>query len=215
MIERFFQFLPSMAVLASIAIVTLIYRRLVSRRFRERMKSIKWCKENQWKIIWLIVVPFYCVRAPFAEELIFRAPLIVIFSDLSGNAWLGIWISGLLFSSVHCFGDKINLCHVLLAKDGGEAKTDSLETRIADIKKKQAKRLKIIKLIHPISVLPLGILSGYYGIKYQSIWASVGVHFIWNLIVPFIIVLLVLMILKARVSARKTWHTLRYKLRRG
>ena len=131
MTERFFQFLPSIAILASIAIATLIYLRLISRRFRERTKSIKWCKENHWKIIWLIKMPLLYVWAPVAEELLFRAPLVVIFSDLSGNAWLGIWISGLLFSLVHYFGNKITLFEVLLSKERGDIKTDSLEIAIA------------------------------------------------------------------------------------
>ena len=117
MTERFFQFLPSIVVLTSIAIVTFVYLRLISKRFKERMKSIEWCKENQGKIIWLIGIPFQNVWAPVAEELVFRAPLIIVFSSISGNAWRGIWISSILFSLVHYFGKKITLFEVLSAKE--------------------------------------------------------------------------------------------------
>lgn len=36
------------------------------------------------------------------------------------------------------------------------------------------------KRIMIIGVIPLGILTGYYGILYQSIWVSVGIHMLWN-----------------------------------
>ncbi len=214
MTERFFQFLPSIAILTSIAIATLIYLRLVLKRFKERIKSIEWCKENHWKIIWLIGTPVQNVWAPVAEELIFRAPLIVIFSTVSGNAWRGIWISSVFFSLVHYFGHKITLFDVFSAKESSETKTDSLEAEISDIKKREAKRLRITKFLHPITVFPLGILSGYYGIKYQSIWASVGIHFVWNLVMPIILVLVVLIVAMAGVGIEEAWHSLKYKLRR-
>lgn len=214
MTERFFQFLPSITVLMSIALVTFVYLRLVSKKFKERMKSIEWCKENHWKIIWLIGVPLQHIWAPVAEELVFRAPLIVLFSSISGNAWRGIWISSILFSLVHYFGKKIALFEVLSAKEKGDTKTDSLEAEISDIQKKESKRVRIRKFLHPVAVFPLGVLSGYYGVKYQSIWTSVGIHFVWNLIMPIIIVLLILIVMSAGAGIKEAWHELKYKWRR-
>ncbi|MDP3696645.1 MAG: CPBP family intramembrane metalloprotease [Candidatus Taylorbacteria bacterium] len=184
------------------------------KRYRENLKSIEWLKENEWKVIWLIGTPACNIWAPTAEELIFRAPLIVAFGNISGNAWWGILASSIAFAFIHYFGKKINFLEVLLAKENSETKNDDLQTTISDIEKAQAQQMKTRRLLHIVATLPLGILAGYYGIKYQSIWVSVGIHSVWNLLMPTILPFLVLLVMLAFFGITEVWDRFRWRYRR-
>ncbi len=214
MTERIAVFLPSILILTCIAAATFIYLRLVARRWRENLKSVEWCKENKWKVLWLFGTPACNIWAPTAEELIFRAPLIIAFGSITGNAWWGILASSVAFAFVHYFGKKINFLEVLSAKENGETKSDDLQAEITDMEKAQAQQMKIRRLLHIVATLPLGILAGYYGIKYQSIWVSVGIHSVWNLLMPVLLPLLVLLVMLTFFGITELWDRFRWRYRR-
>ena len=92
---------------------------------------------------------------PFAEELIFRLPIIFFFKEFSVIAWIFIVLSAILFGWAHIFNFK-----------------------------KELKSSRITMLILGFLV---GIISGYLGVKYQSLYASVLFHAACNLF--FVIVL--------------------------
>lgn len=194
--------------------LTLVYIKLLSKHWQENLKSIEWYKKNQWKVESLLGIPAVNILAPATEELIFRAPLIIIFSDINGNAWAGILVSAFAFASIHYFGCQIKLFEVLQMKEGNQIKTDDPQTGIKEIEKMQAQQMKIRRLSHVVGTFPLGILAGYYGIKYQSIWISVGIHSAWNLLVPLILPLLVILSILAFSRIIEAWDNFWWKRRR-
>lgn len=156
--ERVLMFLPSILIIGSIAGATSVYiKRVTEPRFGDDIKSVNW-KQNKWKD-WLLIQPILIIWAPTAEELLFRAPLIIAFDAMSPFAWYGIFISSALFSLVHW-----------------------LEREKRDIRK---------KILNVVSTFLLSILAGYFGIKYQSIWLSVGIHAMCNLIPTMFFLLIV------------------------
>lgn len=203
--DRIKEFLPSILILVSIVMVTFIYLKLLSSRWKDNLKSIEWLKKNQWKAVLLIGSPAVYILAPTLEELICRLPLIIIFSGISSNAWWGILVSSSFFALIHYSGNKITLQEAIQMKESGRAKSNDLRVVTEDIEKLQIRRIKIQRLVHVIVVFPLGILAGYYGIKYQSIWLSVGIHFAWNLIVPVILPIFVLWLIALFKGMMMIW----------
>ena|SRR3989344_3700349 len=210
MIDRIMQFLPSILVIASIAISTFIYLKVVIKKIGPAWKSVEWHSKNKWKVIWLVGAPAVNVWAPTAEELIFRAPIIIAFGTMSSSAWIGILISSAVFGAIHWFGKKINILEILSEKEAGNIKTDNLDTELSELEATQSKRVRIQRIAHVFTTMPLGVLSGYYGIKYQSIWVSVSIHAIWNLVMPIILPLFVLIVVLSVLGISTLWIKLRW-----
>lgn len=187
--ERIRLFLPSILIITSIAAATNLYLWRTNKAFE--LKGIDWVKAHAWACLWKLKAPTLFVWAPTAEELVYRAPIIVIFSAMSENAWYGVIASGVLFGLTHLKnqGEEIDQ---LFEEDGG---------RYAKI---------AFKLLHVIITMCMGMLCGYYGIQYQSIWVSVGLHAAWNLFVPFLfsllgIVLMVIFSIAESVYEKAWW----------
>lgn len=188
--ERIYLFLPSILILACIAGATHLYLKLVIKRFGDKLKSVEWHEKNKRKLMWTVSIPCTEVRAPAVEELIFRAPLIVAFSTISSVAWYAIFASGGLFALAHCLGKEIYTRDVLSARKKGTHKSDNVVAEINRLRHEKGKMVMVRKVGHVVFALPPGILAGYYGIKYQSIWVSFGIHSVWSLIVPPLLSLL-------------------------
>jgi membrane protease YdiL (CAAX protease family) len=148
-IERIFLFFPSVFTLVCIAIITRVYLRLIFKHYEENLKGVEWQQKNKRRVAWMIDKPTNFIWAPIYEELMFRAPLIIVFDTISYLAWCGIVVSACLFSVKHW-----------------QIKKSWLQVVLAFI---------------------FSVLAGYFGVKYQSIWLSVGIHFAWNLIMPIVI----------------------------
>ena len=185
--ERIYAFLPSVLVIACIAGATRLYLKYVIKRFGDNFKSVEWYKNNQWKVIWTVGTPLINVWAPAVEELIFRAPLIIAFGAMSSVAWYGVFASSGLFALSHWFGKKIWMLDILSARENGNHKTDDLEAEVNQLHTEKGKMIMVRKVLHVVFTFPLGILTGYYGIKYQSVWVAFGIHSTWNLVMPFIL----------------------------
>lgn len=209
MTDRIHQFLPSILIIGSISVFTYIYLKVAIKRIGPSWKSIEWHSQNKWKVTWLIGTPVCNVWAPTAEELVFRAPLIIAFGALSPSAWIGILASSVVFGAVHWFGKKINILEILSKKESGGIKSDDFEAEVAKIEASEAKRIHVQRILHVLTTILLGILSGYYGIKYQSIWVSVGIHSLWNFVMPIIFALIIAIVLFSGLGVL----TLRDKLR--
>lgn len=191
--ERIYEFLPSILILAGIAGVTLLYLKLIIKRFGDKFKSVEWHEKNEWKVIWSVGTPLAYVWGPAVEELIFRAPLIIAFSTVSSVAWYGIFASSGLFALMHWFGKKIWLPEILSTRENGDHRSDDVETEINRLHTEAGKMVMMRKVLHVVLTLPLGILTGYYGIKYQSVWVAFGIHSVWNLIMPVVLPILMLL----------------------
>ena len=213
--ERIYTFLPSVLVIACIAGTTLLYMKWVIKRFGDNFKSTEWHKKNQWRVIWTVGTPLTNVWAPAVEELIFRAPLIIAFGAMSSVAWYGVFVSSGLFALSHWFGKKIWMPEILSARENGDHKSDDVVAEVDRLHQKAGRRILVQKVLHVVLTFPLGILAGYYGIKYQSIWVSFGIHSAWNLIMPFVLPLFVLLGMLAFLGISSLWDRMRWKWRRS
>ena len=189
--ERIDIFLPSVLIISCIALITFLYIRIVRKCLGVNLKSVEWNKENLWKSALMIGTPILNLGAPAVEELIFRAPLIIIFDSISSTAWYGILISSLLFGLAHFFGKKVSMSDLFSARENNENESDDVQAETDRIHKKLGKIILARRIFHVFVTFLAGIVFGYYGIVYQSIWVSFGLHSLWNLIMPFIMPVLI------------------------
>lgn len=206
--ERIYAFLPSVLLLACIAGATLLYLKLAIKRFGDNLKSVEWCRKNRWKIIWTIGTPKEYIWFPAVEELIFRAPLIIAFSAVSSGAWYGIFASSILFALTHWFGKKIFLEEIFSAGENGEQKSDDVMEEVKRLHAEKGRMIVVRKIFHVVFTLPFGILAGYYGIKYQSVWLAFGIHSAWNVIMPAIFPIIMLLVTIAFAGILALWDSL-------
>lgn len=213
--ERIYAFLPSVLAIACIAGGTLLYVKWIIKRFGDNFKSIEWHQKNKWKVIWTVGTPLENIFAPAAEELIFRAPLIIAFDVMSSMAWYGVLLSSGLFASMHWFGQKIKIWEILSAKENGDHMSDDVTAESDRLYTEEGTMIMVRKALHVIFTLPLGILAGYYGIKYQSVWVAFGIHVAWNLVMPIVLPILVLLGLSVFFGISSLWDKTRWGRKRG
>lgn len=190
-VERIYAFLPSILILAVIAGATSLYLKWITKRFGDNLKSVEWLTNNQWKAFWAIGMPGANVGGPAVEELIFRAPLIIAFSAMSSVAWYGVFASSTVFALLHWPGKKILMPDILSTKENGDHKSDDIEAEIHRLHTENGEMILRRKMFHVIFAFPVGILTGYYGIKYQSVWVAFGIHSAWNFVMPIVLPILV------------------------
>jgi membrane protease YdiL (CAAX protease family) len=190
MIEKLVSFLPAIIVLSSIVVILLCLYRFIPARLldKEKLKNLKyavqWSKEHKLRIV-LMTILVAGLYFPALEELIFRAPLIVIFDTLSGHAWIGILVSSVLFAVVHYSG-KFAVTGFEAMKEMSIANREP-EERVDRFESKRENFIKVIKWGRLISSFLIGILLGYLAIKYQSLYLCFGVHAAWNLVLRHIL----------------------------
>lgn len=190
MIEKLVSFLLPIIVLSSIVVVSFcLYRFIPSTLLdKEKLKNpkyaVQWRKEHKLKAA-LIAFLSFVIYAPALEELIFRAPLIIIFDTVSGYAWIGILVSSVVFGVMHYFG-KFAVIGFEVIKETSIANGEP-EEGVNDFESKRESFIKRVKRIRLISSFLLGILLGYLSVKYQSLYLCLGIHAAWNLASPFVL----------------------------
>ena len=194
--ERLLQFLPSLLILGLIALISIVYLRFILKKWKTKLQSIAWCRENSKKNFWRISVPLLYIHAPVYEELIFRAPLVLLFDHVSESAWLGIFISALLFGASHWWGFKIIPQGLYAKPNVGEETSDNYLEEAKRLQDENKKTVLIQRVIQVCLTFGLGLLAGYYSIVYQSIWVAFGIHSLWNivgtLLLPWLVALIFL-----------------------
>jgi len=211
-VERINQFLPTVIILLSISMFLFLYLQILLRRaWKDKLKNVEWVTKNKWRVVLFAGVPFENIWAPVFEELLFRAPIIIAFGALSGYAWLGIGASAVLFSAIHYFGKHIYFLDVLEKSGNGNNDTNNMAEMVSNLQKEKQGEMKFRKPAAIVATLILGIVAGYFGIKYQSIYVSVGIDAAWNLFMPIFIWIVILLSLALYWKVGDTW---RYKLRR-
>lgn len=186
LIARVSLFLPSIAIIASIASITGIYARNALLAYGENLTSVEWVIENQKKINLKFSLPMINIWAPTAEEVVFRAPIIIGFSALTYYAWYGIIISSALFAALHWRGHKLHFGEITTFDSAGKPKTDDVQKRFDAVGHEKRKEVLVRKVFHVFVSFWAGILFGYLGIQYQSLWAAVMAHAAWNLFAPIL-----------------------------
>jgi len=174
-VERIYIFLPSILALACIAGIAFLYLKWIARRLGDNFTNEEWREKNVAKILLTVGAPTYYVFAPAVEELIFRAPLIILFGAMTSFAWYGILISSVLFALMH-----------LLSQE-------------------ERKKTLAHKAYRFVATFVLSVLAGYYGIVNQSIWTSFGIHVAWNIIAPALLFIFTLLLIVIHTAIMSLW----------
>lgn len=186
--DRFYTFLPSILALTLIWCISFLIWRTYKRCYGvDTINSKKWLRKNKWKTSFMAIM-LSCVSAPAAEELIFRAPIIIMFDQMSSAALYGIYVSSALFALVHLHGNTTLVTQIRIDEEG---QSDDVRIELKRLLREKKRTAVIGKIIKVIVTFPMGILFGYYGIKYQSLWVSFGAHSAWNFFMPLVIVLVI------------------------
>jgi len=189
--ERLIQFLPSLVILVGIVVTISLYLAYFlkwsdRKDIADDAVWIAWVKTKKIRLMSLLAgILNLNIRTPIMEELIFRAPLIVVFSKLSGYAYLGLGLFGILFAVTHYFIPDLYFCDF----DNALKRSKDLKGFGRELDQEIKNNRKIIRRIRILKVVltfVLGVISGYFGIKYQSIYVSAGIHIGWNLLLPII-----------------------------
>ena len=203
--DRLEFFLPSVLAIASIAGFSFLILFLIRRRFKEEFKSLKWLEEQRWKTCFWFSCLYVYVFAPAIEELLFRGPLIIWVQPESPLVWHYTTLSAIIFSLVHWRGHKISIRELFDIKHRRDRTSDDLEAEVKRLKEKESRLVLTRKITQTIITFPLGLLAGYYGVKYQSIWVSIGIHSMWNLFMPIAFPMTILLIALATVPFQWAW----------
>ena len=218
MFARIHLFALQILLIEAVAVTTLIYLEEVSRRFKRELNSLDWAEKNRWKLSLLIGLPLEWIWAPFGEELFFRAPLIVAFPALSRNAWIAILVSAALFATLHWFNLPVLGGEIFEARKNGVVSDDPKEATSTLLKEKTVSDTKIprvaMRIAKVVATFPMGVIAGYFGIKLQSVWAAVGIHFLANTLLPLVLMALTFIILSAYMFWDDNWCNLRSWYRR-
>lgn len=196
--ERFWLFWPEILPIAIIGVVIFIFLKIFTTILKKELNSIYWLNRHKFMVDFFVSQPLALILAPTLEELLFRLPLLLMFTSLTSDAWTGIWISSCAFGFIHIFGAKVTGMEVMLAYMMGQTQSDDFKEETQRIALKTQGNIVIKRLIAFVFTTGAGVLISYFGIKYQSLWLCVGIHAAWNLIVPgvmMIVTMLVVMIL--------------------
>lgn len=180
---------PSLAIAGFVAVMVLfLLKRVIPQRYGKCLNSVTWISQNLPLAIFLCWVLPTCVWAPFSEELLFRAPLLLLFdSPRSPYAWLGILISAILFGAGHrILGLMTNATFKALELHKAGAGDDIghlMRLAGGTEEQKPSKRARLIRFM--TAFLP-GIAYGYIALAKQTIWITIVIHLLWNLVLPVV-----------------------------
>ncbi len=185
--DRFTALLAEFAVVYWVAIVSLLYiKRIRAHWGEDNLDSLKWLMLNMRKYYRWNWLPLALVLAPASEELLFRAPIVFLFEDLSPLAWYGVLASGLVFGLTHWSGNKISLNLLVKEWQADRHTSDSVSKELKRLAEERLKAVLALRTFHVLTASALGVVAGYYGILCQSLFVSVGIHAVSNLVLPTI-----------------------------
>lgn len=190
--ERIRLFLPSVVIVASIAGILFLYLTWFRRRYREESNSIAWTSKHKWRLAFQVAIPSVAIFAPTLEELIFRAPIIIAFRSMTTYAWCGVVASSSLFAAMHWFGEKVDASELFEALKNKTLESDDAKKETERLQTKQGTKIRRRRIEHVVVAFLAGLVLGYAGIRSQSLWVSVGLHAAWNLLDPFVSILITL-----------------------
>lgn len=174
------------------------------------MNDLEWIRANGQKL-GLLVMPILIVFAPCVEELVFRAPLLILFPVLNQSAWYGIMVSSILFGLMHWSG---NLEQNSIIVHGGKTETNDLAKEREKLEIENKAQIVFAKCFRVVATTLAGVWFGYLAISHQSLWWSMGAHALWNFIMPTLlpIVLLVLwLMIQFIIFAPALWIYSKFK----
>lgn len=186
-LERISQFFMPILFALFTMLVIRRYSEFMNRRIgKENFDNIDWWERNRLKITIFLGLPLIILGAT-TEEFAFRLLIIIAFKEMSACAWIAILLSSALFAMSH------NRNKYILHKTWGSFFDEDKKDEMIP------KEKSLTKLIHISNAMILGIVLGYIGIRYQSLYLVIGLHMAWNLI-GAAMVLVIISIIKLFVS---------------
>lgn len=219
-IAKFWLFCPQIVVLLCIGLVGYLIVKLIYWKIgKDKYNDQEWVQNNKKKA----VIPYFLIIlicAPALEEVVFRLPLIIFFDSLSSLSWIFIVLSSALFSFYHNKNALIYAVSRKRSKVYKENKTNlSPEEAEQSLDHDEKKEMKFQKYFIHVSTFLMGVIAAYFGIKYQSLYLTALIHFIWNffmgtgifslILVLLISVLLYIVFLPKMIFDK--WECYRYK----
>lgn len=163
-------------------LISFAYIKKTEWKHRERLDSAKWNAEHIIARMKLDTVTV-SICSPAVEELIFRAPVIIMFSSLSSNAWYAVMISSVLFSLVHLPKLRSVSIYVILGMwNKGTLQSDSVKQESARLMSEQNGVKTKDKAVQLLVAFFLGVIFSCIGIIFQDLWLCVIIHIVWNLV---------------------------------
>lgn len=196
--ERFQALLPSILIVASVAGAAKIYLWFITKRFARELNSVSWVRAHPMKGYLFVGLPLASIFAPTCEELAFRLPLIIGFEDVTkAGALIAIFISSLLFGLTHyANAAKLYISSQVFNWDPGDIETDDIKVEVDRRMRRLSTAQRIgIGVSRMIVATSIGLALGYYAIVSQSLWRCVGLHSVWNLVIPIVIQILVTVVI--------------------
>jgi membrane protease YdiL (CAAX protease family) len=180
-------FLPSLSIIAGITACAFALFHHLNRKYGKQSGSVAWQKEHLGFLALVGILNNFII-APFFEELLFRAPLLLLFPSLAGKAWLGILFSAVAFSLIHWPKSKEKFAVIIYrANEKNPSDSDDFSVNIEKTADKHRGKIRFFCILQCILAFVAGILYGYLAISFQSLWPSIGAHIVWNLVVPFVL----------------------------
>lgn len=168
----------------------------------EHVNDKQWFESHKRRVLFFVGFPAIMMLA-LGEELVFRAPLILAFESWNREAWPWVALSSIVFGLIH-YGD--HMFAAMRTWSSGESVKDETGAEINDYRK----RLQIVKgsmVVPRVARIARMCVTGctgfgfaYVGITWQSIYLAAGTHFVWNIGLQFLILLVVLPFLLLRLG---------------
>lgn len=169
--ERLQQFTLSILIVTSIGIIAITHAENSLNALIKAGKTVGDIQDTQTKVGFLknIIFPTVVVYAPTIEEVMFRLPLILAFSTINRQSLHVIVISGLLFGLHH------------ITNPGSTFRELPDDLPLSAIKNRENdEKIGFRNYYQVVMTSILGILAGYFSVKFQSIWVAVAIHVLWN-----------------------------------
>ncbi|MFA6537321.1 MAG: CPBP family intramembrane glutamic endopeptidase [Patescibacteria group bacterium] len=193
--DRVMMFLFPMICFLGLFLLGKCYEKFfIMKKCKEKIRSIAWVNRNKVKA-YLIAMPLFVISGPAIEELIFRAPLLIFFDEISTNAWWAIIFSGAIFALLHYFNNKVSFSDLVMRQNDDNVQSDNMLNEIKRVGNEMSRWDFFGRKVFPVVVaFSLGVLIAYLGIAYQSLWLCLLVHGAWNLIMPTVLPILLLIV---------------------
>lgn len=141
------------------------------------------------------------IAVPLSEELVFRAPLVLVFESLTPAARVAVLLSALAFAMVHVYGSWGEKSKSMYAQhlfwqryEAGLLKDEEFWKDLREIRNlaeqwasQNAFQVYLVDGIQFVAPLVMGAIAGYVGIKEQSLWWPIAIHSVSNATVSLLL----------------------------
>jgi len=187
--QKIWAFLPVMLIALGAWCGVMLYINMLVRWIGpENLNSVAYLKRYYVLMDFALAMPVLLIAGPVIEGLIWRAPLIILFDEMSPIAWGAAIVSSVLFGYAHSFNPLVRLPEIVARQEEGRITADDL--KVAHDQTVQLKSAVSIRFIRMTQVfLPAlgGVFLCWQGTANQSLWTAIKYHTLWNLMVVYLL----------------------------